>query len=564
MDKRVNETAKPDSMPAWKWIGDATATLRSGWLRLGLPAKLLFLTALFVMLAEILIFLPSIASYRISWLNDRLTAANVAVLAAEAVPGRNVPPALRNELLRTALVRAVAIRRGGARRLILPPVSEINIDSHYDLREPPDLTLSQELSVKLSQISDAIAVFFAPDDRTIRVVGLIGPRYDDVIEIVLPEEPLRRAMVRYGLNIVWLSVLISLMTAALVYFAISALLVRPMMRLSRNMQRFSEDPEDASRIITPSGRLDEIGTAERELSQMQRELAQLLIQKNRLAQLGLAVSKISHDLRNMLGNAQLISDRLTAIPDPTVQQFAPKLIASLDRAINFCTDSLKFGRAEEAEPQTRADAAEAARRGSWRRPRPAARRKDRVGARHGGPAPHRCRSRAPFPHSEQPRPQRRAGDRTAGRRRGRRDPRQGMARRAQGVHRGFRQWPGRSGKRTRQHLPRLPGVDAQGRHGPRARDRGGARGRARRPARAARPGEGRDVPDRAAGSGREIGKRIFLGRGCGDVHRLGTRRPRPLHSCASAISSGGLAGPAAADQIRPVSLSPIIGKQMRP
>ncbi len=351
MDKRVSETAKPDSMPAWKWISDATATLRSGWLRLGLPAKLLFLTALFVMLAEILIFLPSIASYRISWLNDRLTAANVAVLAAEAVPGRNVPPALRNELLRTALVRAIAIRRGGARRLILPPVSEISIDSHYDLRERPDLTLSQQLSVKLSEINDAIAVFFAPDDRTIRVVGLIGPRFDDVIEIVLPEEPLRRAMVRYGLNIVWLSILISLMTAALVYFAISALLVRPMMRLSRNMQRFSEDPEDASRIITPSGRADEIGTAERELSQMQRELAQLLIQKNRLAQLGLAVSKISHDLRNMLSNAQLISDRLTAIPDPTVQQFAPKLIASLDRAINFCTDSLKFGRAEEAEPR---------------------------------------------------------------------------------------------------------------------------------------------------------------------------------------------------------------------
>ena len=303
------------------------------------------------MLAEILIFLPSIASYRISWLNDRLTAANVAVLAAEAVPGRNVPPALRNELLRTALVRAVAFGAAARDASSCRRCRRSTSTSHYDLRQRPDLTLSQELSVKLSQIGDAIAVFFAPDDRTIRVVGLIGPRFDDVIEIVLPEEPLRRAMVRYGLNIVWLSVLISLMTAALVYFAISALLVRPMMRLSRNMQRFSEDPEDASRIITPSGRADEIGTAERELSQMQRELAQLLIQKNRLAQLGLAVSKISHDLRNMLANAQLISDRLTAIPDPTVQHFAPKLIASLDRAINFCNDSLKFGRAEEAEPR---------------------------------------------------------------------------------------------------------------------------------------------------------------------------------------------------------------------
>jgi signal transduction histidine kinase len=87
------------------------------------------------------------------------------------------------------------------------------------------------------------------------------------------------------------------------------------------------------------------------LAHMQRQLSQLLLQKNRLAQLGLAVSKINHDLRNMLANAQLISDRLTTISDPTVQRFAPKLIASLDRAINFCSDSLRFGRAEEAEPR---------------------------------------------------------------------------------------------------------------------------------------------------------------------------------------------------------------------
>jgi signal transduction histidine kinase len=351
MNETASEIAAKESSPVWRWPLRLGSAMRAAWLRIGLPAKLLFLTAVFVMLAEILIFLPSIANYRISWLNDRLTAANVAALAAEAVPGRNVPPALRNELVRTALVRAVAIRRGGARRLVLPPVSELSIDEHFDLRQPPGMTVGQDLSVRISQIRDAIAVFFAPEDRVIRVVGYLGPRYDDVIEIVLPEEPLRRAMVRYGLNIVYLSIMISLITAALVYFAISALLVRPMTRISRNMLHFGENPEDPSRIITPSGRLDEIGTAERELQTMQRQLTQALNQKNRLAQLGLAVSKISHDLRNMLSNAQLISDRLTAIPDPTVQQFAPKLIASLDRAINFCNTSLKFGRVEEAEPR---------------------------------------------------------------------------------------------------------------------------------------------------------------------------------------------------------------------
>jgi len=350
-NERVIETTEKQPLPGMAWLRERAAGLRHGWLRLGLPAKLLMLTAVFVMLAEILIFLPSVANYRLSWLNDRLTAANVAALAAEAVPGRNVPPALRNELTRTALVRAIAIRRGGARRLVLPPVTEISIDEHFDLREPPGLTFGQELARRISEIGDAINVFFAADDRVIRIVGYLGPRFDDVIEVVLPEEPLKRAMVSYATNIVVISIMISLITAALVYLAISALLVRPMMRLSRNMLRFGENPEDASRIITPSGRSDEIGTAERELAHMQRQLTHALIQKSRLAQLGLAVSKISHDLRNMLANAQLISDRLTAIPDPTVQQFAPKLIASLDRAINFCNTSLRFGRAEEAEPR---------------------------------------------------------------------------------------------------------------------------------------------------------------------------------------------------------------------
>ncbi|MFQ5626872.1 MAG: sensor histidine kinase, partial [Methyloligellaceae bacterium] len=36
--------------------------------------------------------------------------------------------------------------------------------------------------------------------------------------------------------------------------------------------------------------------------------------------------------------------------DPLVQRMAPKLISSLDRAIRLCADTLKFGRAKEAEP----------------------------------------------------------------------------------------------------------------------------------------------------------------------------------------------------------------------
>ncbi len=353
MDRKTEDvllTKAPAGTRAHGSLARVIDASRRHWLALGLPAKLLLLTAGFVMLAEVLIFVPSVANYRVSWLSDRLTAAQVASLAAEAVPGGDVPMKVRAELLRTAQVKAVAVRREGRRRLVLPAGEPLSIDAHYDLR-PREEGFLGGVAERFSLIGDALATFIYGDTRTIRVIGPVGDNPEDFIEIVIPELPLKKVMVHYGLNILGLSIMVSLITAALVYLALSYLLVQPMMRITRNMVRFSQDPEDPERIITPSGRHDEIGVAERELARMQRELSQLFLQKNRLAQLGLAVSKINHDLRNMLANAQLISDRLTDIADPTVQRFAPKLIASLDRAINFCNDSLKFGRAEEATPR---------------------------------------------------------------------------------------------------------------------------------------------------------------------------------------------------------------------
>lgn len=353
MDHKADDAFKQDETVVQQSRGSVTRVLdasRRRWLGLGLPAKLLLLTSGFVMLAEVLIFVPSVANYRVSWLSDRLTAAQVASLAAEAVPGGDVPLKVRAELLKTAQVKAVAVRRDGRRRLILPAQEPMAIDAHYDLR-PREEGFVGGILTRLGLIRDAFTTFVYGDARTIRVTGPVGDNAEDFIEIVIPESPLKKVMLRYGLNILGLSIMISLITAALVYLALSYLLVQPMMRITRNMVRFSENPEDPERIITPSDRDDEIGVAERELAHMQRELSQLFLQKNRLAQLGLAVSKVNHDLRNMLANAQLISDRLTSIPDATVQRFAPKLIASLDRAIAFCNDSLRFGRAEEASPR---------------------------------------------------------------------------------------------------------------------------------------------------------------------------------------------------------------------
>ena len=330
--------------------GHVVRILRAAWSRLGLPAKLLTLTASFVLVAEILIFLPSVATFRVSWLNERLTAAQLAALSSEAFPGGEVPSALRADLLRTAQVKAIASRRDGQRRLVLPVEPGVQIQAHYDLRRVSE-SYWDGVAIKLGQVRDAIELLFSSGERLIRVVGRNSDDPNDLIEIVIPEAPLRAAMVDYGLNILGLSVFISALTAALVYFSLNRMLVQPLKKITNNMLSFSADPEDQSRIMVPSGRMDEIGVAERELAQMQKELSGLLAQKNRLAQLGLAVSKINHDLRNMLANAQLISDRLVDIPDPTVQRFVPKLIASLDRAISFCNSSLQFGRASEAAPR---------------------------------------------------------------------------------------------------------------------------------------------------------------------------------------------------------------------
>ncbi|HEX5958867.1 MAG TPA: HAMP domain-containing sensor histidine kinase [Hyphomicrobiaceae bacterium] len=318
--------------------------------KLGLSAKLLLLTLLFVMLAEVLIFVPSVANFRISWLSDRLTASRLAALAAQDRREGSIPQPLRSELLRTAQVRAVSWLRNSQHTLVLPPERPETISARYDLTATSRTGgFWGDVALRAHLIWDAMAVFFADDQRVVAVIG--EPVPGDKIMIVLPESALKAAMIRYGLNILGLSIIISVITAALVYLALNSMFVQPMTRITRNILSFSQNPEDASRIIEPSQRNDEIGIAERGLAHMQGELAHTLQQKNRLAALGLAVSKISHDMRNMLASAQLISDRLGSLPDPTVQRFAPKLISSLDRAINLCESTLRFGRAEEAPPR---------------------------------------------------------------------------------------------------------------------------------------------------------------------------------------------------------------------
>ena len=331
---------KPEAQPV-EANAPAEPRHRGGW-GIGLSGKLLMLTIVFVMLAEVLIYVPSVANFRLNWLNDRLAAAHTAALVLEAAPSGMVPESLAKKILDSVGARAVAVKMGNQRRLLASTVMPAGIAQDVDLRHVPWWRA-------IAEAFDTLV--YCRNGDAMRIVGPAPMTDGDFLEIVMDETPLRNAMWTFSVNILLLSLAISGITAMLVYFALHYLLVRPMGGITQNMVAFRADPENPARIIASSGRNDEIGTAQEELAAMQREIASMLHQKNRLAALGLAVSKINHDLRNLLASAQLFSDQLSTLPDPKVQRFAPKLMRALERAIAFCQSTLSYGAAQEAPPE---------------------------------------------------------------------------------------------------------------------------------------------------------------------------------------------------------------------
>jgi signal transduction histidine kinase len=299
-----------------------------------LSVRLLMLTIAFVMLAEVLIYCPSIGRFRLVYLEERLAAAHLALLALEATPDQMVGAAVESELMAHVGAYAVSLQKPGQGRLMLmvekPPGPVVT----YDLRQGGFFSL----------IRDAFMTLLSDDQRILRVLGPSPQDSAIRVEVVLDEAPLRAAMLDYSKRILNLSLVISLFTAALVYLSLHRMIVRPMRRITQSMVRFRTNPEDASRDLVPSGRSDEVGVVERELVTMQEGLRGALLQKTRLAALGTAVSKINHDLRNILSAASLVSDRMSRSEDPKVRGLTPTLVATLDRAVNLCSQTLSFTR----------------------------------------------------------------------------------------------------------------------------------------------------------------------------------------------------------------------------
>ncbi|WP_238372994.1 sensor histidine kinase [Heliomarina baculiformis] len=303
-----------------------------------LSGRILVLTTLFVMLAEIFILVPSVSRYREVYLSDRLERAQIASLALLA--DDMIDMDLEAELLENAEVFNVVLRRDEMRQLVLSSPIPDSISETFDMRE----------SSALGLMKDALKRLVTPGNQIIRVIGAPVRDAGLLIEITMESGPLRQGMIDYGIRVLTLSVIISLIAAILLFLAVRMLLVKPIKRVIGNMKRYAADPEDSRGIIEPGAGIRELREAEEALYGLQTELTHALRQKERLAQLGGAVARVSHDLRNILASAQLFTDRIETSEDPLVRRMAPKLVNSIARAISLCESTLAFGRAEEPGP----------------------------------------------------------------------------------------------------------------------------------------------------------------------------------------------------------------------
>ena len=312
-----------------------TATTTTGFftsLLTGLSGRLVLLTVLFVLLAEFLIWTPSVARYRKNYLEEYIAKAHLAMVAVGALKPGTVDGNLEKELLFYTKTHGIALNFKDHRMLIVGDTMPPKIDLEIDLSK----------DTFMGWISDAYETLSQKDNRVLRVTGNLPDNAEVSVEIVIDEALMRQNMIDFSWRIMGLSIVISLFTAALVFLSLQWLMVRPIQRITQNLGLFRAQPEDITRVIVPTDRRDELGIAQRELRVMQEEVRHALQQKTRLATLGKAVARVNHDLRNTLATAVLASERLSIIDDPEVQLVMPRLYSAIDRAVRLCSQTLDY------------------------------------------------------------------------------------------------------------------------------------------------------------------------------------------------------------------------------
>jgi signal transduction histidine kinase len=313
-----------------------------GFIARRLSSKLLLLTIGFVMLAEMVLFVPSAAMFRQDWFSERAQQAGLLTQALTGVPDYQASQGLLEQFMQDTDVVLLAAKRDGMTELVLgaPPEDSGEIEM-IDLQNLP------RFPSPFAPFGD----LFSSGETTFRVIADSPVPGQDALELLVPRSALRDDLRNYLKRIFWISLAIALITGLLIYWAMSALIIRPVERLAEDMTAFRNDPETRRARQQRIARVDELGQLQREFLDVKQSLRAAFRQRERLAGLGLAVAKINHDLRNVLTSALLISDRLSMNPDPKMADMGEKLTRTVERGIGLSEDVLAYSKAETADPK---------------------------------------------------------------------------------------------------------------------------------------------------------------------------------------------------------------------
>ena len=274
----------------------------------GLTARVLAVTIGFVLLAMGLFYVTRLTAHREILLRGKISAVQTTV-GAFGMAGPTPPSHdLSQKILNSIDVKWMAIETpAGEREFVVAGGLPAGVES----------IMADDNSYLGSMAATFHALFAAPGT----VVKLSAPAQasEPAIEFAFDEASVVQSLRRVSCNFLTISLTIAAVVTCVLWAALWRMVLQPVRRLTSNIIAFGESPQDASRVIAPSSRRNEIGRAEAALAVMQGSLAHELAQGKRLAELGMAVARINHDLRNILSAAQLISDRLATIPDPLAQ-----------------------------------------------------------------------------------------------------------------------------------------------------------------------------------------------------------------------------------------------------
>ncbi len=301
-----------------------------------LSVRLLLLTVLVVLATEALVFLPGLVQERRSWLYEHLRDADIAVLAMTGGPNGGIDPVTRDALLRLSDAKVIRLKNLNGEMVTLATPDPPTADATVDLR----------IETNPESLERALGALFRRGAPHLMIIGMSPRQPYKLVEVIVPGDQLSATLQRFArTNIVeWL--LIAGVTGTLLYVALVTLLVRPLRRMTGNIAAFRAAPERSPIPELPlqARAGDEIAIAARELAAMQAELRTALWRNARLAALGTAVAKVSHDLRGILSSAMLAADRLSGHTDPIVRRSSDIVVRAVEQATDLVRQTLEFAR----------------------------------------------------------------------------------------------------------------------------------------------------------------------------------------------------------------------------